>query len=100
MKDYNKYLNKDNFLEGIIKNRKENAKFSYVSPSHRTPNRIPTENKYLNRINIKELTNFADRPNLLQNNKSRTLNLRYISEEKRNIRTEICPENQIFTTLF
>lgn len=91
MKDQNNSFKKNSFLESIIKSRKGKVNLKYFSPIQIHRNKNNKGNIIVNKINIKELSKFSDRPiqvNKQKKKQSLKSNSRYISEDKIYLNTD------------
>lgn len=84
MKDQNKYLNIDNFIENKEKNGKGKVNYKYFSSKQTSPNRTQESKNLFNKIEIKELTKLSDRPDLVNKYNQKISNKHFISEDKSN----------------
>ena len=82
MKEQKKHYIKNNFLENIIRNRREEIRSKYYSPMPIQNVNSYRRNVGVNRINIRELSQLSDRPILMNNPNTRIRKNRYISEDR------------------
>ena len=82
MKEQKNQYKKNNFLENVIRSRREDIRLKYYSPMPKQNVNSYRRNFGVNRINLRELSKLSDRPILMNNPNTRTRKNRYISEDR------------------
>ena len=77
----NQYI-KNNFLENVIRSKREEIRQKYYSPIPNQNVKSCRRNYGVNRISIRELSKLSDRPILMNSPNTRFRKNRYISEER------------------